>query len=381
MIVGNLSDDKWIGALIRHVKQLDPSLQIDFFGDSYQVKSSPAMQLCEHVYKTKRHYPAFLYKIPRIRVRFSELDIKRSFDEFLTKKIADKFRYDIVNFQYLNNETLCNWEKVQCIADKTLLMPWGSDVLRRSKSEITRMTEYCQHYDYIAATDNPRFQREIKKRLQIKESQFQPLELGVTAIDLLNQHSYITREEAKKKFGFGDAYVITCGYNSSPGQNHLKIIDAIAKIKEQIPQDILLVFPMTYGEREQVHEVKNHLSLTGLSGKIFDKYLSDEEVVYLRNCSDMFIHAQKTDSNSASLAEYLLCKSTVINASWIKYEHYEKYGRPYYSFDDFDQLPEIIIKAYKGGTLVTEEIAGFIKHYGWAYKAKRWVDIFNGNFK
>lgn len=380
LLVGDLSDDKWIGALIKHVKDKDPSLQIDFFWHSYSSKKTNVADKCECIYFTSRHFPSIIYKIPMIRLYFMKADIRRSFNDLLNKKIAESFQYDIINFHYLNNETLCFWSKIKRISKITFLMPWGSDVLRRTKRYCDKMAEYITHYDYIATSDNPRFKTQLITKLHIKESQFVQLDFGVTAIDLLNKYSSISRQESKHRLGLDDFYIITCGYNAHPAQNHIKIIEAINKVKSQLPNNILLVFPMTYGSDVQRTKVREKLDQFGIRGKIFDKYLSDEEIVYLRKCSEMFIHAQNTDSNSASLAEYLLCRTNVINASWLRYEHYEIFGKPFYSFDNFELLPETILKAYEGGSLVTDEIADYIKHFGWQYKVIKWVNIFNGVF-
>jgi hypothetical protein len=146
-----------------------------------------------------------------------------------------------------------------------------------------------------------------------------------------------------------------------------------------MPQNTLLVFPMTYGGKQQVERVKLKVEQAGFEYKIYDQYLSYQDIVYLRKCADMFVNAQTTDSNSASLAEYLFCRSTVINAAWLKYEHFEQFGMPYYTFSDFSELSKILEKAIKGGSLVNDNLVHYIEQYSWTYKTLKWVALFTGN--
>jgi hypothetical protein len=186
----------------------------------------------------------------------------------------------------------------------------------------------------------------------------------------------VSREKAKELLGINSKYIITIGYNASESQHHIEIINSISEIKNKLPQNTLLVFPMTYGPRQQVGRVEQKLKEQGWDYLIFDKYLSYQEIVNLRKCSDMFIHAQTTDSNSASLAEYLFCQAIVVNASWLRYKHFEQFGEPYYLFSDFKDLPSIIETAIEGGTKVNNDLIDFLKQYSWAYKTTKWVSLF-----
>lgn len=93
----------------------------------------------------------------------------------------------------------------------------------------------------------------------------------------------------------------------------------------------------------------------------------------------MFIHAQKTDANSASIAEYMICGTTIVNAAWLNYSNREIYGKPYYEFSDFRELPEVILNAYNNGSLVSEELVSDMKKLGWKYWASKWIDLYKGN--
>ena len=378
LIVGNLADEKWLGNLIKRVKLADPTIVIDcFWSNLTEEKPCESSKYCSLVQRTTRHYPFFLYKIPRLRIYIKEKDVTLSFKEFIADRIKDNTQYDVVNFHYLGNETLRCWNQVNTITKTTLLMPWGSDVLRRNKHYTEKMKEYVSHYAHICTSDNPRFKKELIEKLSVREDQFVELDFGSVSIDRLMENENISRTEAKEALGLKDKFIITIGYNAHEEQQHLEVIEAIASIKDKLPQNTLLVFPMTYGGKRQVVRVEKKVQQLGLYYKIYDQYLSYRDIVLLRKCSDMFIHAQTTDSNSASLAEYLFCRCTVVNAGWLKYEHLEQFGVPYYTFNKFSELPQVLETAVSNGSLVNDIIVEFLKQYSWQYKIHKWLALFS----
>lgn len=382
LIVGNLADEKWIGNLIKRVKLADPTIIIDCFWSKLTTeKPCGASKYCDLIVRTARHYPSVLYKIPRLRIKIKERDITLSFKEFIKDRLSDKTSYDVVNYHYLGNETLKCWGQINNIASTTLLMPWGSDVLRRSKCYLRKMKEYISNYDYVCSSDNPRFKQELIEKLSVRETQFVDLDFGSESIDRLMDNNHINRDKAKEALGLAGKYIITVGYNAHEEQHHIEAIEALAIIKDKLPQNSLLLFPMTYGGKQHVERVRQNVEQAGFEYKIYDQYLSYQDIVYLRKCSDLFIHAQATDSNSASLAEYLFCRSTVINAAWLKYEHFEQFGKPYYVFNGFSDLPSVIEDAINGGSLVSDNLVRYLETFSWTYKTPQWLTIFDGGKK
>ena len=136
---------------------------------------------------------------------------------------------------------------------------------------------------------------------------------------------------------------------------------------------------MTYGKNEKyMDDVEQLMKETRLNYRILRDYLSNEELLYVRKCADMFIHAQDTDANSGSLAEYLLCKTKVVNAEWLSYPNREKYGRPYYVFNSFNELGDVVVRAYKDEvSLVDERLVKDIQQDGWSHVGKQWIDFYN----
>lgn len=374
LLVGNLCDDKWIGSLIRNLKKI-PEIEVDFFHIITTNKDlSKASNLCNNIYIIKRHFPSFFYKNPKFCHLLSFIDVPLSLKKDL-REIQSKY-YDIVNIHYPQNKVLCCWKTFVSISKKTIVTPWGSDILRISRLSQKIMANNITHYDYIMSSDNPRFKNQIQRILNIPEEKFLECDFGSEMIDEL-YNSTITKEEAKKHFGILSQYTIVCGYNGGTAQNHLKIIEAIVQVRSKLPKDLVILLPMTYNATSAYfNEVQQKLEDNNLNGIILKNYLSNSDMVCLRKCADMFIHAQNTDANSVSLAEHLLCDTTVVNASWLRYENREVFGLPYYLFKTFKELPEVILKAYEKGTLVSDALKKSISEEGWNVVINKWVNHF-----
>lgn len=373
LLVGSLCDDKWIGSLIRHLKR-KAEIEVDFFHIvTSDMRLSNASQFCNNVYTVKRHFPLFLYKILGFRNFLSLIDVPLSLKKFLKNKQS---YYDVANIHYPQNKVLCCWKSFAFAAKATVITPWGSEVLRISKLSQKIMANYIAHYDYVMSSDNPRFKNQLQKILNIREDKFLSCDFGSEMIDELC-NSKLTKSEAKKHFGIDSQYTIVCGYNGGQAQNHLKIIDAIVKVRLQLPKDIIIVLPMTYNaSKAYLNEVRSKLLDNNLNNIILKNYLSNSDMVCLRKCADMFIHAQNTDANSVSLAEHLLCDNVVVNANWLRYENREVFGIPYYLFDSFEDLSNVIIKAFNEGSLVPKSLIKSISEEGWNLVINKWVDIF-----
>ena len=231
-------------------------------------------------------------------------------------------------------------------------------------------------YGFVMSSDNPRFKEQLKQLLNIPEAKFVQCDFGSEMIDNIC-NSPITQDEAKKHFGIGSQYTIVCGYNGGVAQNHLKVIQSIVQVRDRLPHDLKLILPMTYNATAPyINKIRHLLNDNHLDYIILTDYLSNTDMVFLRKCADMFIHAQNTDANSVSLAEHLLCGNVVINASWLRYENRETYGIPYYLFDNFNELPSVIVKGYNGGSIVSDKLKQSIKEEGWDCKISQWMDVY-----
>ena len=188
--------------------------------------------------------------------------------------------------------------------------------------------------------------------------------------------------EAKRLLGIDNHYVITCGYKALEAHQHIKIIEAIHQVRNQLPDDLLLLFPLTYpNNTEYVQTIKQKVNEYGMKAIYFEQFLDIPHLFLIRQATDMFIHVQPTDASSASLQEYLLCEKKVINGAWLQYPELIKNGvMPYFELDKLENLSQTILDVYRLDPIKMEKdlFMVFVKKQ-WKVVIKDWDYFFSSN--
>ena len=382
LLIGSIQEDKWIGSLIRNLKKNDPELVIDFFNTDTSAKQYPCTfaSLCNRIITPSCHFPSFCYRIPKICGCSRLVDWLLSFRGLVLKMNEKDEKYDVTNLHFLIPFESYFIKYIKIISNRVVLTPWGSDILRATPKMLNKLKRLNSITDFVTCgRDVPRFKEDIIRLQEVPEKLLVNLGFGTEMIDLIQENSNLTREEAKNLLGLDNKYVVACGYNAHKEQNHLLIIEAIQKIRSQLSDKLVLLLQMTYGASpEYINNVKKKMDALSLPYKIIDSYMTNSELLYVRKCADIFIHGQKTDANSGSLAEYLLCNAKVINGAWLKYPNREKFGFPYYTFDTFEELGEVIVKAYEAkSSIIPIQLSAEILKDGWTNVGKEWNEFYH----
>lgn len=377
LIIGNGADDKYIGNCLRECKQCDTDLIFDFFNTNLKEMSPFRSEVNQYV-TVKRHHPNWIYSIPKVRGYFNQLDLCISLRDFIGICQNENIYYDVCQIHFLNPIYAKIADGLKRISRKVVITPWGSDILRAKKYQLRGLKELVRKSDRVTFTQGSRFEKDAVALLNIPKEKLYNLPIGVASIDEILSRPFITDEQAKRAWGFEGKYVIVIGYNGSPAHNHIKVIKSLVSIKKLLPANIILVFPMTYGNNLAYQKkVKQLLEANRFENQILEKYLSTEELVSLRKATDLFIHAQQTDADSGTIAEYLLCQKKIVNPTWITYPQYETYGSPFYSFSGFDELSQTILTTINDtSNKVSPLLANNISEYGWSKLICKWVDLY-----
>jgi len=298
-------------------------------------------------------------------------------------KFSKNRRYDIINIHFANRYMSFVYKYLRTMSDKIVMIPWGSDILRRPKKNLEQLSSLYQKADYIAATPSSPVGRTILEKFKVNPKKIVGSFWGSAGIDYaIEKGKLISQEESKERFGLSDRYVITCGYNRQEAQRHKAIIEAIDQKREQLPENLTLLFPMTYGnmtyQGKYVEEVKDECKKRNLQAVFVTEFLSLEDLYKLRNATDMFIHVQTTDAFSGSVQEYILCNKKIIHGSWNKYEQLEDF-KPlfYFPVDKLENLGEVIVKAYKSdGIAIPQGVIDYVKSSSWNTKANLMNNFF-----
>lgn len=304
-------------------------------------------------------------------------ELRKSFRTFVSGK-----HFDYVNIQYIKPEYSFLLDYFKQISSKLVLTPWGSDVLAVNRFYKFFVKRLFNAADFITGEEG-RFTQDVKRIFKVPESKMVHCVIGFEPIEYIFEHKKETDiNEAKRQLGIDNHYTITCGYSANQVHRHLEIIEAIHQVQNQLPDNLLLLFPFTYHRvPEYIEKVKQKINEYGLKAVYFEHFLDMKDLFLLRMATDMFIHVQPTDASSASLWEYLLCEKKIINGSWLQYPELMKNGKkPYFELDKLENLGQKIAEVYQSSPInFSPELFQDFEKKQWKVAIKDWDNLFSSN--
>lgn len=176
--------------------------------------------------------------------------------------------------------------------------------------------------------------------------------------------------------------IITIGYSSNPIHQQDKIILELQKIPPSILSKVFLIFPMSYGGfNNHIAKVDQLAKTSRIPFLIIKDFLSDEDVKYLRQTSDIMINLLTQDQLSATMCEYLYTKNYVITGSWLPYEPIDELGIVYSRINDLSELAPLLSDVIVNLDHYKEKIAKnpqLIQNFSsWDNNIKDWMAVYN----
>jgi len=371
LIVANIYSHH-ITSIIQVLKEQSPDLCFDIFNTNFLTYNRgvniPRKDLYSQIYNAKRRWPSILYKFPFIRGKLALHDLIYSFRRL-------NGHYNSVTFHQvpLFASDIC--DMFHKLSHNVIVHPFGSEVLRVSLKRQKKLTSFFQKIDYCA-TIGPQMKGVLFNKYGLDKS-IVNIGYGSTIIDLINKSNY-SKDSAKNETGLEGKYVIACGYNGYRGQNQLEIILQISKVIDFLPDNYIIVVPMTYGaSKNYINKIEKVLKVNRLKYKLFLDFMSEENVVLLRKATDIFINAQPTDNMAGSVLEFLLCGAKMLNWSKIRYYNLEEFGIPYFIYDNLNSIGETLLLAINSDPLMTDELLFYIKNLGRENQMKLWSDFYH----
>ena len=299
-------------------------------------------------------------------------------------KFSKNRKYDIINIHFANRYMSYVYKYLRAMSNNIVMSPWGSDIMRRPKKNLEQLSYLYQKADYVTIPAESEFGKLMTQKLKVNPKKM--LSYGIWGSDVVDfaikNGNAISQEDAKVHFGLENRYVITCGYNKQEAQQHKAIIQAIDQVRDKLPNNLTLLFPMSYGgwttTDKYGEEIKEECEKRNLHAVFITDYLSVEELYQLRKATDMFIHVQTSDAGARSVYEYILCNKKIINGSWIRYKGLEKYEPLFYfPVDKLENLGEVIVQAYNSDNIkIPQEVMEIVLSRGWNNKIKMLNDFF-----
>lgn len=254
----------------------------------------------------------------------------------------------------------------------------GSDFYRASTEEREYKRNLLEKADRITAETKQTIQ-DFKGYYGKIAQKTDLLSFGIEVLDFIKRNACVSRDSIKEKFGFPtDKIIVTCGHNANRAHQHIKIIEAIENLSEDIKKQLVLVFPMTYNQinEEYIGEVSDALDGKGIEYAILTKFMDFQEMAEYALISDIMIHVQTTDQLSSTMLEEMYAGSVVIAGSWLPYQSLHEMGIYFLDVDTIPDVTELLqdivlnMKNYKEKCAGNREIIW--KHSAWDELAPKW---------
>ena len=310
--------------------------------------------------------------------------VRRFFRFFLYKKIISKLTYyDFIHFHYISEDAYFLTRQFKNITkSKIIFSIWGSDMYRVKLNKTINFISACQMADYLTFTNEKSIDY-FKTKYFWKKNNLKLCRFGLQPLENLKQLSK-NRDECKKQLNWNrNKLAITIGYNLSPLQQHLEILDQFeSEIFKEFKSYFQLILPITYGGNEKYkNQLLEKLNRLPFDYVVYDSFLTDEKVCQLRKASDVMIQLQVTDQFSGSMQEHLYARNVVVTGSWLPYETMKNEGVWFIEINNLNELPRIISEIaikygeYWGKTTGNPKIIE--KLSSWKNTIHPWLDIYN----
>lgn len=318
----------------------------------------------------------------------------------LLEKIADVFyhanfrkllqrispSYDLIHVHYIENIVLRNASFFKRVKQpKIVVSIWGSDYYRRGEKSKIKMLKLLNRADITTFTnkvtqkDLIQFYFNTGKRSDIKT---EVLRFGLEPLEILKNLNKTPAESKQFLELPTDAYVVCVGYNANPAQQHIEIIKGLIKKEKELPENLIIILPLTYGSKQTyVGKIKNELKKGRFKSKLFLSYMTELEVAHLRNACDVMIQLQITDQFSGSMQEHLYCGNIVITGSWLPYKTMDEQGVYFRKIDHVSKIGDELadcFKDYQNERSKYEYNKDVIYSLSsWKSNINRWTNLYN----
>ena len=377
LILGNF-ESVYIVQFVKHLKETNPNVHLYFWGYTREKSDADRSFLScydeYYLFDINRKEDASLAKKTKAILQF-----RRHFKTFVAGR-----HFDFINIHYIKPEYYFILNYFKKYASKLVLTPWGSDVYGVKGYKKWLVQHIFDAADYVTG-GRDRFAQDFKNKFNVPEQKMIFCEIGVEPIGYISDHKYtIDTAEAKRRLGIDGNYVITCGYKAQSSDRHMIIIEAISSVKKLLPENMILLFPLTYPHNpEYIAEIKKEVKKKELKAVFFEHFLDIPQLFLLRQATDIFIHIQPTDASSASLLEYVLCEKKIINGEWLQYPNLIKNNiKPYFELDNLKNLGQTILKVFQSSPIkIDKELLKIIEKTQWKVVIKDWDRFFSGNIQ
>lgn len=230
--------------------------------------------------------------------------------------------YDVAQLLWIEEIWAYYAEEIRNKFDILNLFVGGSDFYRASDLDREFKGRLVSIADNISI-ETPQVRDEfLNFYSNVNADKIRIIPYGLEVVNWINKNKE-SKEFIRKKFGIPEGKIIvTCGHNAIQAHQHMKLIEALSCIADDVKEKVIFVFPMTYpaGRTEYINKVKKSLEEHKLPYIILTEFMDFCLMGQYDIISDIMIHVQTTDTLSSTMLEEMYTGSVVIAGKWLPYQ-------------------------------------------------------------
>ena len=264
---------------------------------------------------------------------------------------------DVVNIHYMDKSYVQYSKYLKDRCAKLIVTFWGSDFLRADDATRFKYTPLLEACDEITMVEG--IQEKFKNYFQLIEKKVKTSFFGLSQLDVIKKVNVSDIQRFKSKYNLtNESIYITIGYNASPAQQHLLLIDKLIILSDVLKDKIHLFVPLTYiGDKNYINKIIEKLNESGIKYTAFTNFLDENELATLRKISNITLNIQKTDAFSGSISESIMADNIVLVGDWLPYTIYEEWAIKIFK-SNLDEYESKIIDILENFDFYFQQIQG-----------------------
>ena len=344
-----------IGELLSVLKGIDHSkYHLSLFDTNFFEKNHKREDYEVDSYHTldKNWADGIMRRIPYFRTNYENKIIIKTYT-----RLIDEHKYDVIIVYQIPSYADSLVAIAHSNGAKIVFEPLGSDILRVSDATKSRLIKAFSEVDGVCGYDKSGTLIAAKDIYNVPDCKiFKQIAYVKGVKILMDLRGKLSRHEMTGSIGLPfSMYNIVCGYSGRESHRHKMIIESLIRVKDYLPEDYLIIFPMTYGagphhERiiKYASQLKKVCDEAGLKTAFLTSFMTEVQVAYLHLVTDLFIEIQPTDNGNGFMVEALYAENQIVTGRWLNYERFEQFGIPYHLIDTPEDLPGMLKRIFTG---------------------------------
>lgn len=251
--------------------------------------------------------------------------------------------FEFIHIQFVTKHLLKQAFFIKTANTRVVASFWGSDLLRQKEKYLLSELDMLNRLDFVSG-DAYILQSKYNEIFPYAKNALNVIYYGVSLFPYIDKY-LLSKDMLKCELGLSkDKIIVSIGYNAGWFQQHDKVIRSIMTLSQEEKSKYVLFLQLYDGRTDEEYflSIREMLDASGFEYRLYDKYISNDEMAKLRLMTDIFINAQTTDAFCNTIKEYMYAYTHIINASWLHYPEIDKVGLKVIEFKSFSEIPTLL---------------------------------------